>query len=267
MADRINKERFTISRRLQGCKFPSPSFCSSFTRICLIRNLTFKWYGRSTDDAVRILLHRAGFSEGFPFILLLVERSRKERPWTCMYVAWRVLSPGTWCCAGSLSGLCMFPQVTVFFLFLTLMCLLTRLHRGAEAGVPNSMNRVAVCYSVGIGVPVDHNKYFEWEERAADAGWARSQYQVAVLYKYVRICPFSLSYVIFRGGKNADTIFHIHRCRDLNVDLHGCKILRRQPTGFRGQQNQGRLHPNMSWQRCILMEKACPRMTRSTCIG
>ena len=50
----------------------------------------------------------------------------------------------------------------------------------AEGGNPRQQHNLAVLYTLGLGVPLDHQKAFSWFNKAADTGLAESQFNVAI---------------------------------------------------------------------------------------
>ncbi len=50
----------------------------------------------------------------------------------------------------------------------------------AEAGNPRQQHNLAVLYTLGLGVPLDHQKAFSWFNKAANEGLAESQFNVAI---------------------------------------------------------------------------------------
>ncbi len=50
----------------------------------------------------------------------------------------------------------------------------------AEAGNPRQQHNLAVLHTLGLGVPLDHQKAFFWFSKAADEGLAESQFNVAI---------------------------------------------------------------------------------------
>ena len=50
----------------------------------------------------------------------------------------------------------------------------------AESGNPRQQHNLAVLYTLGLGVPLDHQRAFSWFNKAADEGLAESQFNVAI---------------------------------------------------------------------------------------
>ena len=53
----------------------------------------------------------------------------------------------------------------------------------AESGMMRQQHNLAVLYGLGLGVPLDHQKAFEWYKKAADDGLPESQFNVAIAYQ------------------------------------------------------------------------------------
>lgn len=53
----------------------------------------------------------------------------------------------------------------------------------AESGMMRQQHNLAVLYGLGLGVPLDHQKAFEWYKKAADEGLPESQFNVAIAYQ------------------------------------------------------------------------------------
>ena len=50
----------------------------------------------------------------------------------------------------------------------------------AEGGNPRQQHNLAVLYTLGLGVPLDHQTAFKWFNKAANEGVAESQFNVAI---------------------------------------------------------------------------------------
>ena len=53
----------------------------------------------------------------------------------------------------------------------------------AEYGLVRQQHNLAVLYGLGLGVPLDHQKAFEWYKKAADEGLPESQFNLALAYQ------------------------------------------------------------------------------------
>lgn len=53
----------------------------------------------------------------------------------------------------------------------------------AESGMVRQQHNLAVLYGLGLGVPLDHQKAFEWYKKAADEGLPESQFNLAIAYQ------------------------------------------------------------------------------------
>jgi hypothetical protein len=53
----------------------------------------------------------------------------------------------------------------------------------AENGLTRQQHNLAVLYGLGLGVPLDHQKAFEWYKKAADEGLPESQFNLAIAYQ------------------------------------------------------------------------------------
>ena len=53
----------------------------------------------------------------------------------------------------------------------------------AELGLVRQQHNLAVLYGLGLGVPLDHQKAFEWYKKAADEGLPESQFNLALAYQ------------------------------------------------------------------------------------
>ncbi len=57
------------------------------------------------------------------------------------------------------------------------------IRENAELGIIQEQHNLAVLYGLGLGVPLDHQKAFEWYKKAADRGLPESQFNVAIAYQ------------------------------------------------------------------------------------
>jgi TPR repeat protein len=57
-----------------------------------------------------------------------------------------------------------------------------QLKKAAEAGDPESMNKIGVLFANGIGLPQDKAKAFHWYKKAADAKFAPAMWNLAFMY-------------------------------------------------------------------------------------
>lgn len=57
-----------------------------------------------------------------------------------------------------------------------------QLKKAAEAGDPESQNKIGVLFAQGIGLPRDKVKAFEWYKKAADAKYPPAMWNLAFMY-------------------------------------------------------------------------------------
>jgi hypothetical protein len=57
------------------------------------------------------------------------------------------------------------------------------IRENAELGIIQEQHNLAVLYGLGLGVPLDHQKAFQWYKTAADTGLPESQFNVAIAFQ------------------------------------------------------------------------------------